>query len=517
MGSGLVAIATSARYKHNIPKHTMDVSKIVRELQGASSLVAAQQAAGLDKTAAIQSQVKSWTRRFTELPCVLDADDIEQITLAVSKGPWDVKDRRSLASLLTDKQAGMGGSATKGSGNRRAMQHCPNFENYLTQDEWRKIRSGAIPASIIAMMALRGWLVGIECAGELSTLKRMVQILAWVTRQNLSQAQVKQYKEQLQAAIKSHGSKRPNNVKMPYIVHYPASASDLPSAILKYAYGSSPEEQAVDVTIPELDTILGSAKIRPGASLDMSWLAAIPPQLQEFVRNMVTHHSGGMAPSSPPAGCGITYGSSWGASGSAFLSPHDQRQAATQLAISAPDLPVIKPQAICNGKADHTQAGATGSLEEMENNLLTGSAAVKDTKKALAEAKKKTAATKKADALAKAKAGAKAKPLPAANKKPAAAEHLGAQPVAAAGPLKRPSSAVPAPFMVVPINMEDIFGELRASFGKITRGAFVTKAYKRALHRIQKAKTHSAEESLQWARENHSRASALWDELSASP
>ena len=95
-------------------------------------------------------------------------------------------------------------------------------------------------------------------------------------------------------------------------------------------------------------------------------------------------------------------------------------------------------------------------------------------------------------------------------KKPSAAD-ASAKTQGKATVVKKPAAASHVPMSK--IDMTDIFNELRESFGTISRGAFVTKAYKRAENRMQKQGFPKAR-CIEFAKENHSKAVMLWNQLS---
>ena len=94
----------------------------------------------------------------------------------------------------------------------------------------------------------------------------------------------------------------------------------------------------------------------------------------------------------------------------------------------------------------------------------------------------------------------------------APAGHIAKKPSAAVSSNRPHSGQVPKP------DMNDIFDELRATFpgnrrtSSITRGAFVTKAYKRAEKRASKAGMGILDTNL-FAKTNHLRAADLWAQL----
>ena len=98
--------------------------------------------------------------------------------------------------------------------------------------------------------------------------------------------------------------------------------------------------------------------------------------------------------------------------------------------------------------------------------------------------------------------------------------HVAGQPMKRpAAVIKKPamaaSSSVRSPGQVPKPAMTDIFNELKEAFGHITRGAFVTKAYKRAEQRGLKAGMTQHNATL-FARTNHSEASELFKALTNS-
>ena len=468
---------------------------MAKDLACAGNLMRAQIKAGVSKETVAMALLKSWTKRLEALPTGLDDEWVEKLTLGVSEGPFDPAGQALLAELLMKKAGdGTGQAKTK---NRRGMQHCRHFENMLTQDEWRKIRTvGIIPASVVQIISLRAWLIGLECPAELSTLKRMVSILSYALDTTLDQGQVKTYKESIQGAIKSLGTKRPAAVRLPYITEYPPTAAELPEVIRKYAYN---ETLPVNVCIPELDCLLGTSKMRP--HVDMSWMKHIPPQYRHMINNHFGHPP-------PGQGCNLTFSPGATSAGSrsaslgeisgVFASPSNLRASAIMnMADSPPQLPLAPPAV---PQADTTVVpqqeipsdGVTHSdLDELEKGLLAAPSTLK---------KKPSGATEPVKAS---KPGKQSTAVKKTNFKKAPP------------PMKKPSAAAGAakPVVASKINMSDIFDELKAAFGKISRGAFVTKAYKRAEKRME-ASGASKVKCVAFAKENHAKASLLWNELS---
>ena len=497
----------------------MNREELVRDLGCVHGLMVASVEAGIDKDDAMKSMYNSWARRLESIPRLV-GDDAQHILAAITAGPWSTTQRKELASKLMENQEELALSVKT---SRRKMQQCLNFENAIPTREWSKIRGvGVITATIISVLGLRAWLIGIECASE-KTLQRMVAILALCTGTNYDQAEIDNIKIQLQCAIKSHGTKRPAGVKIPYIIQYPVSASDYPTSILNYAYDGQP--LPVDVCFPELDTILGTAKCR--TPKEPSWMQHIPDHIKQLVKASMANGGGQVQPERPqPREIGLSYGANTSAfSRNAQLrlehqpynapsSGHRSDEAESRRALIKPSrsLPAITCDASSDDEDDEDQ---NGTLEDMEAQLLKG---------VEARANAKLARNNKDD-IAPTSSGVFKKP--AGNKLPSGGTGVQKKPAAkACGPkvttknaakvgpslLKRPAANKSGSHKKIP-DMEDIFGELRMSFNHVSKGAFKTKAYKRAERRMLNAGFSEAESS-EFARAQHKLACELWNELS---
>ena len=264
----------------------MDVSALSRELQCVASLVDAQVQAGLDRDEVLESLCSSWAGRLAAL-VGQDNTSLCTLTRAVSEGPWSVEQRKRLAKALTS-----GGEPGGQGSKRRPSQTCTHFENYLTENEWKALRTpGTTHSSRVALLALRAWLIGLELPSE-PTLFRMVAVLAFCAgNHECSQEDVSETMRALQAQVKSRAG-RGRAVQVPHLVHFPHSASGLAESTLSVAYGD--EGRPVDVEFPELDTILGSNKMR---SSKANWLKHVPEHMRPLVQAAVQRsRSGRLSP-----------------------------------------------------------------------------------------------------------------------------------------------------------------------------------------------------------------------------
>jgi hypothetical protein len=504
----------------------MDCHHMDKELRSVTSLIDAQKDAGIPKDVAMKSLVTSWKRRLSSLP-PLQADQITTLTTAINSGPWCAEDRVALATMLLDKQdnnVAMGGPKT-----RRSMQKCSRFENMITEREWRAVRTlGILPAAVIQILALRAWLIGIECPSEKECLKRMVAIYAFALRLDLAQTPILDVKTKLSAAITGLGTKR--DVKLPFLTEYPVSAKDLPEDIKAYAY-PEPNQFPVDVNFPELDCILGTSKIRGGKS--NSWMQNVPDKYQKL---LAMHMKGSMdlriEPDKEPSAS-----SAYNPAPAPYVRDQSsiafQNQWLPQKPTMGPPRPSCAraPLALQDAPAaidddDDASKGSEASLvdlEEMEREMLSAVKGRSVSKKP-AIAPQAAAAVAAADGAAnplttvmKAAPAVKArpKPVPAALKRPASSV---AKPAAAAKAKLAAAPAKAAPPMknaIINIDMSDVFDGMRVAFGEgISQNAFKCRAYNRAENRALN-KGHDAETAKEFAREMHLKAKDLWVELSA--
>ena len=376
-----------------------------------------------------------------------------------------------------------------------------NFENILNGTDWASIRNNKFTNASVAVIGSRAWAAGLECASE-GTLFRMVAIIAYAHGLELSQETAKDYKIRLQNYIKGRGSKRA--VPLPYITHYPVSAAQLPADILNTYDGDIP----TDVEIPDLDAIQAGWKMRLHKKAAPAWLEHVPKEYRHMWEEADAKKTKLADPQSSrqsqPAGSDsdtakpnsmLEQPIGMHCNASLFRSGPSSGRSGRPAPPPVNELTRIKIEL----DSDEESTGAVqddGSLEDMEMKLLAATKA-----KTKANVLKRPSAKDAAAApIAKMKKVPSAKPAAAklaVNKKPAAA--------AAAGPSKKPVLKKPSgAHKPKDINMDDVFAALRASWKKLSRGAFVTRAYKRAEKRSG---------SREVAREMHKKAADLWTEL----
>lgn len=520
-----------------LPAFIMNVSAMAKELGGLERLVAAQVKAGLDKGEVMSSLCSSWSRRLEAL-VGLDASSQEALTLAVSKGPWTVDQRRQLAKAIMVEELDAGHKP-----KRRPNQTCLHFENFITEAEWRALRKQeSTQASKLALLAVRAWLIGLELPSE-PTLYRMTAVLAWCHGEyDFSQDDVRDKMKDLQTQIKARAA-RVRSVQLPYLVHFPHSASELAAPTLKYAYAGG--VMPVDVDYPELDTILGNTKMRKGREED--WLKSVPDHVKPLLHAAMQRSRGSRQELSPSLQLGsadalrdqLTRASPRGSPSSrpGVLAIPDAEgepalaEASSDALADGPQKLADEPQTLADVPtklAEDTPGDAAGSLEEMEREML---AASRVRGKASGTSKKRPAASEaehpRPAPMLKRPAAAAPRPSTSATRPETHAEapstSAASSPITDAVPsgaeparqeltkpvLKRPSSANAGDSE---IDMADVFEKMRADVGRLKRNAFKSRAYDSARRRMLAA-GHDDSAAKVFAQGQAREATSLWESL----
>ena len=439
------------------------------ELKGAAALLQAQTLAGLDKSTVLESMFTSTLAKLQQVKDPSHSECIELIELS-NEGPWSAEQKKELAQAVGSRVQGVLAASPLKAKN----QTCIYFENMMPEWAWAEVRSRKTSmlarAQTIAHVAVSINLIN----PSQPTLFRMTAILAYGDQTNwdFTQEDVFGYMDKIKGFIKSGNKKK---TASPYIVDYPTSASDLPEGLLKLAFPDG--DVPVDVTIPELDSILAGKKQRGRNIADLQWLKHVPEQYRELVIAQVKKHdSAGSsrdhhAPTLPMHG--HTHGESDMPLADAVqrlrqelkpLTPASASQFSSAASIYAGGLsprPHIAPAALSGAplKAEpldeHAEpAAAVTPLEEMERAMRNAGVA-----RAKAKGPKKAALQKKPAKLT-------------IQKKPAAKDE----------PLPKAVIALGAK-----IDMKDVFEKLRKARREPTmyKGKFASRAYgaarKRAL------------------------------------
>ncbi len=487
----------------------MNAKQLVVEIAALPKLVESQKAAGLVEEEIIKSMYNSWQARLSAMK--IPASNVEEITsaLCAQTQPWLPDQRAALARTVMERQS-VGGLKSI----RRSMQSCPHYENMLTEEDWAELRTNKLMASSVACVSKRASLVGIDNASE-PTLYRMVSILAYAhKKENMDQDEYDNLKEQIRMAIKARTSKAKSDI--PYLVHYPISASDLPPEVINHAYRNKGPPPTVE--IPELDTMLGINKMRPGRS--PAWLKNVPEHYRHlFSTKAEQQPSSSGKKGSRCAASGITDPSS---SLEASALPNVEHPPCQTIPMNSAILPATSgifcprmkrpaPSTPHWAHANQTVkieiedsplkvTDATpandADIDEMERRMLSAAkkrAGVAASKRASAAVLKKPAAARGADKVAKTVAKTTMKKR------------------AGAAALKKPAAAVPK-FAKIP-DMTDVFDDLRKR-GKYTSSPNVFKSnpYHIARVRMERAGA-SREQALDFARKMSGKAGELWDKL----
>ena len=478
-------------------------------------------AAGLSRSDVVDSLYNSWTARLSLL-AKIPASKAADLTKAFSGDdqPWTPDQRASLAQAIFDKQTGTKKGAVLAMAHpRNPMQTCIHFENFITEDEWAKLRTHTLESSSMALLATRASQINLREASE-PTLFRIVAIFCFChKKEHVSQEEAVTIKQNLQKHLKlAPHTKMEGSAR---IVHYPFAADGLPPDLILRAY---PNGVPPVVVIPELDTILGTNKMRTSKSAP-SWLSHVPSHLQHLWHSnpkkevsFVAKPERSLEPSPPELPCAhlpLTASKiNAHASCAALDIPGRPRLFRPRYGVvsSPPRAAKVKVETI-----EDSPATTKDSVDHMEQALIAAVAA-------RTGAKKRPVACDAADALKVLAASAAAVPptqgIPMAvaaavpPKKPLTMKATKAIKVkamkvkamkvkAGAGPMKKPAAALD-------MTMSDVFAELQKRKSSMTRGAFTTMAFKRAEVRMRQ-KGGSPEDAKIFARKMYAKAAELWN------
>lgn len=352
--------------------------ELVSDLKDVPELIHAQVNAGIDRDDVFLALFNAWVDRLQKHTKMKPKGKI-MVTQAINDGPWTPLQKRDLASVLNDLNA-----ATKASAARRPSQKIKYPENFLRVSIMAKLRSTIGRASRMSMLATEMRNIGIECADE-PLLFRLVAILAYTENNwEFSQAEVFKYMDDIQSYIKAIPRRR----DLVYIEHYPVSANLLPSDIQQHAFpdGVLP----VVVELPELDTVLGAAKMRGRSTAKRpgkvpKWMENVPAEHREAVMTALKVSPG--SKSVPTTDAAIPLACS--VQGSTSASPQPQTVDAFRFLAS----PVIgketlqaelntnsKPDADNTSDTDEDKVASANTIDDVEGMLVAARSGLRASK-----------------------------------------------------------------------------------------------------------------------------------------
>lgn len=243
---------------------------VIEDLKNSNSFLASQVKAGLGVDEVQDAMFHAWKSKLEQIEAASMLDRTA-LSDALDSGPWSTDQKTTLARVLS--AIGGGGKPPK----RRSMQKCPHFENFITEASWAKIRSPLQYSRVArcAAIATEAKRAGLHNPDE-PTLYRMVAVLAYgdpASSDDFTQLKVFDTMDELQTMVKSG---KPSDV--PYISEYPTSPSQLPDIFNDVYVDGMP----LEVSIPELDIILGTSKMR-GRTGSPDWIKHIPLEYQQTV------------------------------------------------------------------------------------------------------------------------------------------------------------------------------------------------------------------------------------------
>ena len=227
------------------------VQTVIRDLRQVAGYVEAQIAAGRQKDSVLAIQADGVLNRLRNLVAV-GMEQGKELTLAVTRGPWQDQQKQQLSSAIDDLVAN-----AQAAPKRRGGQDVPRPENTMVDAEWRSLRDPApIITAKIAQVATRMWSLGITCPNEVTSFKYAAIICVCG---NISDPQEQQdVYDRLKKTIKNLDAKRayPHG----HLLAYPANMAELPEVMLAFAYHG---EQPTSVNLPELNSVMmGSPRER---------------------------------------------------------------------------------------------------------------------------------------------------------------------------------------------------------------------------------------------------------------
>ena len=271
---------------------------LAREIASVGELLQAQVDAGLPREDVLVSLFNSWTSKLGNCTKLSDKGKL-CLTQAIKAGPWDPTQMKDLASVVLAGKGGVG----KASPTRRPNQKIARIENFIPMDTMIKLRDPAKYSRLSRLSLLAGAAraVGIECPDQPS-LYRMVALVAWAEGSwGFSQEEVYSAMDRIQLYVKGV----PRNKDLPYIEHYPVSASLLPDDVKKIAFPGG--ELPADLDLPDLDVILGGNRMRGREAKTKqvpAWRDQVPEELRATVLNAV--QGSASSSSQPPAPLPLT-------------------------------------------------------------------------------------------------------------------------------------------------------------------------------------------------------------------
>ena len=254
----------------------------IRDLASVAQLVQSQVSAGMEEADIVQAKFNSMCKKLNLLPA-LSTDQVMELTRASNGGPWDNIQKLELARLIDAKSelASMGDDAASlRSKKQTANQKCVDFENFIPEDKWIKMKQSQTSTAgrqrCLAEVAHSINLIN----PDQKTLYRMVAIHASCEKNfDMPQDQVFDSMDKIQGCIKQF--KTSSSKSLPYLEIYPRTVHELPEPIKAHAYKT--ECLPVEVNIKELDTILGNTKMR-GRKKEPDWLSQVPEHLKPQVK-----------------------------------------------------------------------------------------------------------------------------------------------------------------------------------------------------------------------------------------
>ena len=132
------------------------VGSLMKELDGISTLIEAQEKAGLHKDEILQSLFRSWSARLSTQPMQkLSTLEGQQLTHAITACPWTAEQCKSLAEIVLKC-----GDQKRTVKHIKTTQKCHNFENFIPTDAVLKLKARKDDAAEFTVLSRLTYIAG---------------------------------------------------------------------------------------------------------------------------------------------------------------------------------------------------------------------------------------------------------------------------------------------------------------------------------------------------------------------
>ena len=119
------------------PDDGMSYATALKDLRSVGELVQTQVEASMDEGDVVRHHFKGWVEKLKRIKGTMTHSHISELTKASNSGPWGSEQKLELATVI----AALSATPEQTDINKpRAQQTCLQFENYLLDETWVKLR-----------------------------------------------------------------------------------------------------------------------------------------------------------------------------------------------------------------------------------------------------------------------------------------------------------------------------------------------------------------------------------------